>query len=85
MTDADNVQSTMLEILKRLQSDVCSLKADMVDVKARLTRLETVVRKQGRDSAARLVMMRGAVGVYEERLKIIEEDVRLVMEHGSTE
>lgn len=85
----------MLEILERIQADMASVKsdvavltADMADVKVRLDRLEvrfdrleTVVRKQGRDSAAMLVMMRGTVGVYEERLKTIEEDVRLLMEH----
>ena len=45
-----------------------------------MDRLETLVRKQGRDSAAMLVMMRGTVGIYDERLKMIEEDVRLIME-----
>lgn len=63
----------MLEILKRIQTDVA-------DVKGRLDRLEALVRKQGRDSAAMLVMMRGTVGIYDERLKVIEEDVRLMME-----
>ena len=63
----------MLEILKRIQTDVA-------DVKGRLDRLEALVRKQGRDSAAMLVMMRGTVGIYDERLKVIEEDVRLLME-----
>jgi hypothetical protein len=28
-----------------------------------------------------LVMMRGTVGIYDERLKVTEEDVRLLMEH----
>ena len=63
----------MLDILKRIQTDVS-------DVKGRLDRLEPLVRKQGRDSAAMLVMMRGTVGIYDERLKMIEEDVRLLME-----
>jgi hypothetical protein len=76
----DNVQSAMLEILKNIQADVSGLKTDMSDVKGRLTRVEQVVRKQGRDSAAMLVMMRGTVGIYDERMKVIEEDVRLLME-----
>ena len=92
----DNVQSAMLEILKRIQADVselkadvselkvdfAELKADMAEVKGRLDRLEAVVRKQGRDSAAMLVMMRATVGIYDERLKDIEEDLRELMEQG---
>jgi N-acyl-D-aspartate/D-glutamate deacylase len=70
----------MLEILKNIQADVSGLKTDMSDVKGRLTRVEQVVRKQGRDSAAMLGMMRGTVGIYDERMKVIEEDVRLPME-----
>jgi hypothetical protein len=73
----DNIQSALFEILKNIQSDVSGLKSDMSDVKDRLTRLEQIVRKQGRDSAAMLVMMRGTVGIYDERMKTIEEDVRL--------
>lgn len=99
MSAAEDVQSVMLEILKRIQADVAGvkadvaqlkadvaeLKADVADLKSRVTRLEDVVRKQGRDSAAMLVMMRSTVGTYEERLLTIEEDVRLLMEHGSIE
>ena len=84
----------MLEILKRIQTDVSGFKADvsglktdMSDVKNRLGGIEgrmdklgALVRKQGRDSAAMLVMMRGTVGIYDERMKVIEEDVRLLME-----
>lgn len=84
---SDYVQATMFEIVKRIQSDmsgvrtdVTALKTDMTGVIERMDRLETLVRKQGRDSAAMLVMMRGTVGIYDERLKMIEEDVRLIME-----
>jgi hypothetical protein len=76
----DNVQSAMLEILKKIQADLSEVKSDVSDVKMRLDKLESLVRKQGRDSAAMLVMMRGTVGIYDERLKVIEEDVRLIME-----
>lgn len=90
----ENVQSLMLDILKRIQTDVSGLKTDMVDVKSRLTaievrvtgidgrleRLETTVRKQSRDSAAMLVIMRSTVGVFDERVKALEEDIRLIRE-----
>ena len=79
----------MFEILKRIQLDVSEVKTDMsglktevAELKGRVGSLETLVRKQGRDSAAMLVMMRGTVGVFDERLKDIEEDVRQVMERG---
>jgi Tfp pilus assembly protein PilN len=76
---ADNVQSAMLEILKRIQSDVSGLrsdvsvlKADVSDVKARLEKVEDLAIKQRRDSAAILVMMRGTVGVFEERMNALD-------------
>jgi hypothetical protein len=80
MKESDNVQSAMLEILKRIQADVSDVKADGIGLKGRMDKLEALVRKQGRDSAAMLVMMRGTVGIYDERMKVIEEDVRLLME-----
>jgi hypothetical protein len=77
----------MLEILKRIQADVSDVKGRLGGVEeqtgglvSRMDKLEALVRKQGRDSAAMLVMMRGTVGIYDERLKVIEEDVRLLME-----
>ena len=76
----ENVQSAMLEILKRIQADVSGLKSDLTDVNGRLERVEMIVKRQGRDSAAMLVMMRATVGVYDERMLVIEEDVRLLME-----
>jgi hypothetical protein len=80
MKEPDNVQSAMLEILKRIQADVSDVKCDVIGLTGRMDKLEALVRKQGRDSAAMLVMMRGTVGIYDERMKVIEEDVRLLME-----
>lgn len=83
----ENVQSMMLDTLKRIQTDLAglkvdgpALKTDMEDVKARLDRIEVVVRKQSRDSAALLVMMRGTVGDFDERVSNLEEEVRLIRE-----
>ena len=88
MTDI-NIQSAMLEILKRIQSDVSGLKSDVSDVKARLgqvearqERMEDMIKKHRRDSAAMLVMMRGTVGVFDERMSDLEEDVRLIKDRG---
>jgi hypothetical protein len=71
----ENVDNAMLDILKKIQADVS-------DVKGRMDKLEMLVKEQGRDSAAMLVMMRSTVGTYDERIKLIEEDVRLLMERG---
>lgn len=90
----DNVQSMMLEILKRIQADmsglktdVAGLKTDVADIKARVERMEPrverldeLVKRQRRDSAASLVMMRGTAGEIDERLREVEIDVRLVLE-----
>ena len=76
----DNIQSAMLEILKNIQADVSELNGRAGGLEGRMDRLEALARKQGRDSAAMLVMFRGTVGVYDERMKVIEEDVRLLME-----
>jgi Tfp pilus assembly protein PilN len=79
---SENVQSAMLEILKRIQSDVSGLKVDVsglkadgADLRARLERVEDLVKKQRRDSAAILVMMRGVVGVFDERVTALEIDM----------
>lgn len=76
----DNVQSAMLEILKRIQTDVSGVKSDVSDVKSQLERVEDTVIKQRRDTAAMLVMMRGTVGIFDERLLGVGEDIQLVKE-----
>ena len=76
----DNIQSIMLEILKQIQADVAVLKADVADIKQRVERLEVQGRSHRRDTAAILVMMRGTVGIFDERLRDVENDVRVLME-----
>jgi hypothetical protein len=85
---AENVQSLMLDTLKQIQADISVLKADVsvlktdvADIKGRIARLEEVGKRNRRDSAAILVMMRGAVGEFDERLRDGENDVRVLMEH----
>lgn len=85
-----NVQSAMLEILNRtkadvsdVKSDVSVLKSDVSDIKVRIDRVEIAVSRQSRDSAAMLVMMRGTVGVFNERMHDLEEEVGLIVERGS--
>ena len=82
---ADNVQSAMLEILKRLQADSASVvqRLDNMDSRldsmdGRLGKLETQVKKINADSAAMLVIMRATVRDFNERVTEIEDDIRFI-------
>jgi predicted nucleic acid-binding Zn-ribbon protein len=91
---SENAQSAMLEILKRIQSDVSGLrsdvsglrsdvsvlKSDIPKVTSRLERVEDLVKRQRRDSAALLVMMRGTVGVFNERMDTLEVEMAALKE-----
>ena len=86
----ENIQSAMYEILKRVQTDMASvrtdvagLKADVADIRVRVERLEDIAKKQRRDSAAMLVMMRATAGVFNERLGGLEAEVELLKEQGA--
>ncbi|UGV27932.1 hypothetical protein E0H22_20975 [Rhodopseudomonas boonkerdii] len=74
-----NVENAVLDILKKIQSDITlgrsELKTFKQDTETRFERLETLVRKQRRDGAAMLVMMRAAAGDFEERLTAVEQQI----------
>ncbi len=76
---ADNVENAVFEILKKIQSDITLGRSEMKqfkqDTETRFERLETLVRKQRRDGAAMLVMMRAAAGDFEERLAVVEQQI----------
>jgi len=79
----DNVQSAMLDILKRIQTDVAEMKGRMAGVESRLggvegrlDRVETVLRKQRRDYAGMLVMMKATAGDFDERVSELEAQMR---------
>ncbi len=67
---ADNAQNIVLDILKKLQVDNAEFQRR---VDERFDRLEEIVRKQRRDSAGMLVMMRTTAGDFDERVSEIEE------------
>ena len=79
----DNIQSAMFEILKRMQTDVSDIKTRVERLDTRVERFEMIAKRQRRDGAAMLVMMRGAVGVFDERMKGLEPDVKLLQELGA--
>ncbi len=58
---ADNVNTVMLDILKKIQ-------AKLAEHDQRFDHLEEVILKQGRDSAGALMMMRATAGDFEQRI-----------------
>jgi hypothetical protein len=79
---SDNVQNLMFDILKSIQQSISELDA-RVDGRLsamdnRMSAIEDLVRKQRRDTAGILVMMKGVVGVFEERVTSLETRVTLV-------
>lgn len=71
---SEHVQTAVFEILKSIQTKLVEHDRRFDQVDARFERLEDLVRKQRRDSAAMLVMMKGTAGLYEERLNQLEVD-----------
>lgn len=68
---SENVQTAMFEILKKLQGDMASFRADVnerfVRVEARFEGLEDLVRKQRRDTAGLLVMAKAVPAISPSR------------------
>lgn len=79
---SDNVQTMMFDILKSIQKSISELDA-RVDGRLsaldnRMNAIEELLRKQRRDTAGILVMMKGVVGVFEERVTNLETRVTLI-------
>ena len=70
---ADNVQNATHEIMKSIQASIAELRADMTQL---LEKIEDGIRKERRNSAGTLVMMRATAGYFEERLRNLEEKVQ---------
>jgi hypothetical protein len=60
------------QILIKIQESIAALRAELAP---RLDRIESVVRKQRRDSAATMVIMRATVGHFNERVSAVEDRV----------
>lgn len=60
----------MLQILTKIEDDVAAFRRS---VEERLDRAEDINRKQRRDSAGMLVMMRAMAGDFDERVSEVEE------------
>ncbi|MGJ4908502.1 hypothetical protein [Bradyrhizobium sp. HKCCYLS2033] len=74
-TPADAVHS----ILIKIQESISALRMEVgqfrQDNRAEHERMETLIRKQRRDSAGMLVMMRAAAGDFDERVSAVEERI----------
>ena len=77
MTEAPT--DLILPILRKIQEDVASLHKEMVSlqksVDVRFDAVDVQLRKQRRDSAGMLVIMRGAAGQFDERFVALENRV----------
>ena len=94
---SDNVQTITLEILKSIQqgisdirsevvgmpSELAEVRTDLVQVNERLSRLEDISRKQRRDTAGLLVIMKSVVGNYREELDVMVRRIRFLEEGGT--
>ena len=77
---ADNVQDATSEILKGIQTSIADLRRDMT---GRFEHLEDGIRKERRNSAGALVMMRATAGFFDERIRKLEDKVEAIQgQHG---
>ena len=76
---SENVQSAVFEILKKIQADLASFKAES---SARFDELGDLVRKQRRDTAGLLVMAKSLTANFTEELALIEERVAALETRG---
>jgi phage-related minor tail protein len=79
---ADNVQDVSLEILKGIQAGIAALDGkigrvehQVSELTGRFDQLEAALRKDRRNVAGMLVMMRATAGDFDERVAEIEERV----------
>ena len=83
---SENVQTAMYEIMKKIQADVASFRAEVNErfahVEARFEGLDELVRKQRRDTAGLLVMAKAVTGDFAEQVAAIEERVAALEARG---
>ena len=65
----DKVENATLEILKNIQASIAQFRAETT---ARLDRIEAGMRKDRRNVAGMLVLMRATAGDFDERVTEVE-------------
>jgi hypothetical protein len=75
----DTVENATFEILKGIQASLADLRAETVTrfdrLEARIDRLDLGMRKDRRNAAGMLVMMRATAGDFDARVSEVEERV----------
>jgi hypothetical protein len=73
---ADNVETAVFEILKKIQGDLAAFRSEMglfqTKTDQRFQRVEDLIRKQRRDHAAMLIIVRATAGDFDERVSEVE-------------
>jgi hypothetical protein len=76
---ADNPTDAVPQILIKIQEGIGSLRSELgqfrLSTEARFERMEGLIRKQRRDAAGMLVMMRATASDFDERVNEVEERV----------
>jgi len=76
---ADNPTDAVPQILIKIQDGISSLRSELgqfrLSTEARFERMEGLIRKQRRDAAGMLVMMRATASDFDERVNEVEERV----------
>ena len=72
---AETVESLTLEILKNIQASIAKLGERIDTLSGRFDQLETEMRKDRRNVAGMLVMMRATAGDFDARVAEVEERV----------
>lgn len=82
---AETINDAVLPILVKIQTELASFRKSVDErfdrMDSRLDRIEEVARNQRRDIAGILVMMKGTVGVFDERVGELEQRVTALERH----
>jgi len=74
---ADAPTDAVPQILMKIQESIAALRSELGQFRqstdTRLERVETLIRKQRRDAAGMLVMMRATASDFDERVSDVEE------------
>jgi hypothetical protein len=83
---AENVQTAMFEILKSIQADLASFRAETNErfgkIDKRFDEIGELLGKHRRDIAGLLVMAKGTSGQFAQDLAAVEERVRILETRG---
>ena len=76
---ADNSTDAVPQILIKIQEGISSLRSELgqfrLSTEGRFERMESLIRKQRRDAAGMLMMMRATASDFDERVNEVEERV----------